>query len=483
MNHPHFRDGRRYGLPWGGALGATPGLGYIAAVLQTSGYEVKLMDGYFMDWQQIEKTIRDFAPDILGAGCMTIGRSNARQLVQLAKKIKPSLITIMGGPHPTHCYEQVLKDWPIDFIVMGEGEETIIDLVQTIEKKSRDFKSVKGIAFTKNGEVIKTEPRPIIKELDKIRFPLYEQYNWDLYPKPPFTSFKDVRFKGKDLSELRYSHMITSRGCPYDCQFCSATKFWGKRWRFRSADNILDEMELLYHKYKVRYFDFCDDAFSINKKRIIEICKGILDRKLEIMFDCCTRADYVDREMSKWLYNAGCLYVAIGVESGSEVILNNINKKVSLDKIKEAFYILESEKLKTMPLIMVGNPGECKETINETIKFLKEIKAHSASVVVAIILPGTDLFKHAESLGFISEDFWNTEVPAALYTAEHSLAQLFFWRNKIWINMPLFKTWQFKKRIGFRLKALKDVFTAKTGLYINRKGFERFRAYKYRGMR
>lgn len=483
INHPHYKEGNRYGLPWGGAIGASPGLGYIAAVLHQSGYEVKLVDGYFMDWQQIEKNIRDFDPDILGTGCMTIGRSNAKQLVQLAKAIKPSLVTIMGGPHATHCYEQVLKNWPVNFIVLGEGEETVVDLVRAIETKPDTTENVKGIAFNKNGQVIKTEHRPMISSLDMMPFPLYEQYDWEMYPTPPFTSFKGEKFEGKSISELRYCHIITSRGCPYDCQFCSVTKFWGKKWRFRSVTNVLDELELLYHKYNVRYFDFCDDAFSINKKRVIEICKGILDRKLHIVFDCCTRADFITREIAQWLHKAGCLYAALGVESGSEIILKNINKKIPLEKLYEAFEILRSEKVKTLPLLMVGNPGENEESIDKSIEFLKKINADSASVIITMILPGTDLFKYAESLGFMTEGFWNSEIPAPLYTAENSLATLLRWRHKIIRSLPLYKSWTIKAQVKFRLKALKEMFTAKTGWRTSKKGIERFRAYKFQGMK
>jgi len=229
----------------------------------------------------------------------------------------------------------------------------------------------------------------------------------------------------------RVISIITSRGCPYNCQFCSTTLFWGKRWRFRSPKNIVDEIEYYYSNFGFKYFNFADDAFTIIPKRAIEICKEIINRNLEIYFDCTTRADTITDELVKWLKRAGCLFVALGVESGSKKILKTINKKISLSSVINAFKILKKNDLSAYPLLMVGNPGETDETIHKTILLMKIIKPYRVSISKTTIFPGTELYNLARKQNFIDDSYWLTPKPPPLYTYENSFKTMQRWAFEI----------------------------------------------------
>ena len=411
------------------------GLSYLNSYLQMNGYDSKLYDFFFESWDYVEDILIKENADIVGITCLTEGRNNSFKLLSLIRRIKKETIVVFGGHHSTYMYDQLIKSFDIDYIVLGEGEEKFLNLIQAIEGKM-PLESVGGIVYKKGGLVFKNSMKDgdFIKELDKLPFPLLEEnlHIFTKYPSLKELHPKQVKNIPPEVSENgRVISIITSRGCPYNCQFCSTTLFWGKRWRFRSPKNIVDEIEYYYTHFGFRYFNFADDAFTIVPKRAIEICKEITNRNLEIYFDCTTRADTITDELVKWLKRAGCLFVALGVESGSRKILETINKKISPSSVIKAFRILKKNDLSAYPLLMVGNPGDNDETIHKTILLMKIIRPYRVSISKTTIFPGTDLYDLAKKQNFINDSYWLTPKPPLLYTYENSFKTMERWAFEI----------------------------------------------------
>ncbi|MFX1592157.1 MAG: B12-binding domain-containing radical SAM protein [Promethearchaeota archaeon] len=431
--NPPFVDQSQYGKPV--LLSSCPGTGlsYLYSYLKKHNYNCKIYDFLFDSWDYIENVIREENADIIGITCLTEGRFNAFKLLSLIRRIKKNTIVIFGGHHATYMYEQLLEHFEIDYIVLGEGERKLLNLIRAIEGKiSRE--SVRGIAYKVNGKIIinSQEENDFIVDLDSLPFPFNEEQIEIFTKYPSIQQIRPQKVKKFPMCKNeKIISIVTSRGCPFNCQFCSSTLFWGKKWRFRSPKNIVDEIEFYYKEFNFRYFNFADDAFTIIPKRSIEICREIVNRNLKIYFDCTTRADSITDDLVKWLKKAGCLFVAIGVESGSKKILKTINKKISPESVIKAFSILKKNKLHAYPLLMVGNPGETDETINKTIILLKIIKPTQIGVSKTMIFPGTELHKYAKAHGFIEDSFWLTSKPPPYYTYEHSLKTLVKWVFKI----------------------------------------------------
>ena len=298
------------------------GLAYIAAVLEKEGYDVNLLDLVDTPFADVEKIVKIEKPQIVGISCnLTDFRWGSFRLAQIVKRINPNIKVVMGGSHATYMYQQILANFPVDVIVRFEGEFTFLDLVKALESGS-NLRNVKGIAFKNEEGILRNEDGPPIADLDSIPFPAYHFVDFDMYIR--YSS--PLRFKGKKISELKNINMMTSRGCPYNCLYCSLTKFWRRQCRLRGVNNVVDEMEMLYNKYGVRYFSFFDDVFTLNRERVVEICKEIIKRNLDVGWDCSTRVDLVSMEMLKWMREAGCLRISYGVESGSPSVLRAINK-------------------------------------------------------------------------------------------------------------------------------------------------------------
>ncbi len=408
------------------------GLSYLYSYLIEHKYKCKIYDFYFDKWDYVKKVLIKEDPDVVGITCLTEGRYSAFKLLSLIRKVKKETIVIFGGHHSTYMYKQLLKQYNIDYIVLGEGETKLLYLLRAIEDKI-PLESVEGIAYIKDGKLIENSIKEnyFIKELDALPFPFSKDQVDEIFKNyPSIQQIHPQQFKtippemcenGKIIS------IVTSRGCPFNCQFCSSTKFWGIKWRFRSPKNIVDEIEFYYKNFGFRYFNFADDAFTIIPKRSIEICKEIINRDLKIYFDCTTRADRITDELVTWLKKAGCLFVAIGVESGSKKILKTINKNITPESVIKAFLILKKKQLNAYPLIMVGNPGETTETLNKTVILLKIIKPKQVAVSKTMVFPGTELYRLAKAQGFINDNYWLTSKPPPYYTYENSLKTLQRW--------------------------------------------------------
>lgn len=403
-------------------------LGYMGAVLEKEGHEVEVFNSIHENWEKIKPNIIDIIksknPDIVGISSMTNNRGSAFELARLAKEISPKIKVILGGVHPTLMTKQILENFPLDFIVVGEGEETIVELVKAIKKKAKlsRIKKIKGIAFKHDGKVIVTAPRPFIKNLDHIPFPKHSYFK-------------------ENIVKNKAAYLITSRGCPYRCKFCTSSVHWGRMMRQRSVKNVIKEIKLIKKEFPyVKKIYFNDDEFILNEKWVKNFCNSFLKEKINLEWDCIGRVNSINEEIVKLMKSAGCTKVNLGIESGSPKMLRLMDKKITKEQIIEAFEVCKKHGLAAGIFLMVGLPGEDKKTIKETIKLIKKIN-HGQLPLPGLyqVFPGNEIYELAKRQGFISDDYWLTKKPAPFYTYENSRRRLLFWALKIFFYHKLYR--------------------------------------------
>ncbi len=389
------------------------GLGYIAAVLTKQGHEVAIFNGeppgedslgsegivvdldYYKKmhelghpvWRRFEKALGSFRPDLLGISIWTGAYHSAQNIVSIAKKFNPQLSVIAGGIHPTLLPTETLEENPgVDYVICGEGEETILQLVSAIVAKA-GIEDISGIYFRKNGSIIHTPPRPYIENLDSLLF-------------PDFSSVVDGEFYSPDA----FSGIITSRGCPYSCIYCASHLLWGKKVRFRSPENVVDEIIQRINFYQVKNLRFHDDSFALDKERALRISDLIIEKGLKINWQCDTRADLIDETLLQKMKLAGCRQINIGVESGSKRILESIGKNISLQQIRNAVRMIKSAKINIAMYFMAGFPGETADDIRATISLMKELKPNRPIWSLVTPYPGSEIYEFSRQRGLLPED-------------------------------------------------------------------------------
>lgn len=395
-------------------------LGFLGAVLEKEKVAVKVYDFLYEEWDKVRaefsEIIKAENPDVIGISSMTTNRWSAFEMSKIAKAINPKIIVIMGGVHPTIMWHQILKNFPVDFIVIGEGEHTIVELVRAIKaKKPRSFfLKIKGIAFEHNGEVVKTEQRPFIPDLDTIPFPKHEYFE-------------------NKIKKSRTVFITTSRGCPIGCTFCSTSKHWGRIRRQRGVKSVITEIKQVKLKFPfIKHIYFQDDEFIMNHEWIKEFCDVFIKEGINLTFASPGRVTSVDDEIISRLKEAGCIKLYLGAESGSQKIINSIEKKITTEQIIKAFNICKKHHLEAGIYLMVGLPGENEQTINETIKMLQKIpNAQLGFPSLFQVYPGTQVYDNLKQKRFINDSYWITNEIAPFHTLEHSKRKLFFWALKI----------------------------------------------------
>ena len=363
------------------------GLAYLGAVAEKVGHEVKVIDcqAERLDYETFRNRISQTQSDIIGVTATTLLYKSAMQLINIAKEIQPQAVTMLGGSHGTFWDENALNEYPsLDVVVRREGEQTFIELLAKLQTKA-DFGDVLGITFRKEGKIIRTPDRPFLEDLDSLPFPAHH-----LLP------LNELKHNGKILFPL-----FTSRGCVYWCDFCSTVRMFGRGYRMRSPKNVVDEMQLVHDKYGVDQVTFYDDAFSVNRERVVKICEELHARKLDMTWDCGTRVDMVDRDLLKTMYDAGCIAVWLGVESGSEAMLGAMNKRIKLDQTRTAYKTAHKVGLMTIANTVLGFPGETEQTAWETIRFIKELNPDDVGFYVATPYPGTPMYEQVKSNGWL----------------------------------------------------------------------------------
>ncbi len=346
------------------------GLAYIASYLKSKGINIEVIDLTFSELPEINNYGNFYI-----ISCTTALYLDAKKVTAQLKKEYPNCLVCLGGAHPSVMPEYVLNDdQNTDVVVVGEGEQTIYEIVQ-----GKSLSDVQGIYYRNNDNIVSTGMREPIHDLDTLPFP-----DQSLFPIEQYFSIKGFR-------ELT---MISSRGCPHDCIYCQPTirKIFGKTTRFRSPDNVVDEMEYLIKAHNLDMITFSDDTFTASKSRVREICQRIIDRKINILWKCQTRSN-LDLETLSIMKKAGCFLISVGVESGSNLILENIHKGITTKDTKNVFGMCKQVGILTYAFLMVGNLGETRSTINDTKFLLRQIKPFSGNVSITTPYPGSYLYE------------------------------------------------------------------------------------------
>lgn len=416
-----------YDLTWSPPLG----IAEIAAVLEREGYEVHAFDFYYADWSEVEERVRELQPKIVGISVFSEQRASTYHLVRYIKEVVPAAKIVLGGPHPTFLYEQLLTHFPIDACVIGEGEDTFLELTRAYVS-SGDVSAVNGIAISDGGKVVRTAPREPIRDLDRLPLPSYHHFEGVDYDHlAPRDWMQHFTFEGMPARDLKWTSAVASRGCPFNCHFCSTPATWGRSWRRYTPGRFVDELEWLRNDLGYKVIDFSDDIFTTDKRWVIEVCKEILRRELRFAWNACTRVDCISEEMLRWMKDAGCLFISYGIESFSPQVLDALNKRTTKERIERAVELTHAVGLATEFLLIVGSPGETDESIHETIEFAKKTQPLIISPSILTIFPGTTLYQQAKADGFIDDDYWLTDLPTPYDLREHSFDTLLAWYKAI----------------------------------------------------
>lgn len=395
-----------------GVIAPPLGIAYMAGVLQENHIDVEILDASAedMDFKDVEKELLKRKPDLVALTALTPTIGRALETAQVVKETLPDSIVVMGGYHPTFNFIETLEDENVDIVIRGEGEYIMLNLVQALENQS-SLHDVKGIVFEdKNSKEIVVNPEaPLIQDLDELPFPAL-----NLLP------MKKYRLLDMDT---HMTTMITTRGCPMQCSFCSSAAMHGKKIRERSIENIVDEIEYLKTNYDIDTIAFMDDTFTLKKRKVMAICDEILKRNIEIMWGCTSRVDTLDEKLLKKMKEAGCITIFIGVESADQQQLDNMCKNTTIAKIENAFKIAHKLKIRTIASVALGMPGDTKEIMNKTVKFVHKLKPNYAIYSLATPYPGTRFYKEAFEKNLIKIKDWSkyTLITPILETIDCSL--------------------------------------------------------------
>ncbi|NQT22410.1 MAG: cobalamin B12-binding domain-containing protein [Candidatus Omnitrophica bacterium] len=372
----------------------TPPLGlmYLASYMrQKYDHEIKILDmrlDYLKPAEAINEFVK-FRPDIVGISNFTQESGTLHRLAKNIKEQNKRCQIIVGGPHATSCTDDVLKNPNIDCAVLGEGEETFSELVETI-LEGDSISKVRGIAFKRNGIRHTTPPRENIPDLDNLPFPA-----WDLIDIKKY--FKHWRFN--NMKPGPYMAIMTSRGCPYGCIFCH--NMLGKKFRARSPENVFSEIKALYERYSIRDFEIIDDSFNLDKERAIKICDLIISSglKIKLSFPNGVRGDLMDEELILKLRQAGTFLITYAPETGSARLQKTIKKNMDLDKLQEVIRKTSKAGIFTHGYFMIGFPTETKKDLDDTHEFLLQTRLNTAQFFIANPFPDTELYKLAVRMG------------------------------------------------------------------------------------
>ena len=379
------------------------GLLYMAAVLEQHGIEVRVIDGIGegLTHEELENRIAEFDPDVVGIACMmTETYSDSAETARIARRAAPKAKIILGGHNASFVADKIIENLPeADYIVVGEGEYTFLELVRSISNKS-DIRRVKGVMYRNNDRATFTGVREPIQNLDEIPFPAKHLLSQN-------ARYGHFWSRGHRIALKNLSGIITSRGCPFGCSFCSCTAFSGRKIRARSPENVVKEMEYLVNERGVEQIFIVDDNFTCFPKRVMKICQLIKERELEFDWFCEGRVDTASEEMYKSMADAGCWLIFLGLESGSQRILDYYKKKTTVEKGWHAVALAQKAGIDVLGSFIVGAPIETEEDYQKTLDFITHANMDMISVSTLKVLPGTELWREFEANGAIRPEDWN----------------------------------------------------------------------------
>ena len=365
-------------------------LSYLGAVCERSGYEVNIIDcqGEGLNFEDFRRKLEKTETDVVGITSATLTYKSALKIACISKEVFPECVTILGGCHASFWDINALNECSsLDIIVRKEGEITFQELLRKLEKKEK-LDNVQGITLRKGNKIIKNGDRPYIENLDDLPLPAYHLLNLKCYHK---------------MGKLTLP-ILTSRGCVYWCNFCTAVRMFRRKYRMRSPKSVVDEIEYFHKEYGVEYFTSYDDAFSVDISRAEKICEEIMLRKLKIKWDCETRVDMVNKDLLEKMKKAGCIAVWFGVEAGTQGMVDKMQKKIKIDQTIEAFKSAHEVGLMTVACAILGFPGETEETAWKTVNFVKSLNPAHVGFYIATPFPGTPLYDIVKENGWLRID-------------------------------------------------------------------------------
>ncbi|MDO8717308.1 MAG: radical SAM protein [Dehalococcoidales bacterium] len=400
------------------------GLAYIAAVLEQNGYEVSILDALALGWDkyttrgnhrlvglpydEITAYVQKVNPDIVGiAALFSLQARSAYLTASAVKRAGKDITVVLGGIHPTVNPVECLDQPDVDIVVRGEGEYTMLHLVEALESRPLELSQVAGIGYRENGTTKMTTDAPPIAELDSLPFPARHLLPMDKY----YQAAKAGRSALITTNlNRRWTELITSRGCPYQCVFCGAHLHMGRGWRPRSPQNVVNEIEECLQQYNVEVINFVDDNMTLDKERVTRLMDLIIGRDLKFRWDTPNgiRADTIDEGLLRKMKKVGCHRIVIAPESGNQEVLNNIiRKKLDLRKVEETVRLCKKVGVRVDCFFVMGLIGETKDNIQESIAFARKLRRLGATrCTFSIATPhhGTDLYEQAKKLGYLRED-------------------------------------------------------------------------------
>ncbi len=373
---------------------------YLAAYVRKKGFNPKILD---LDLENLSlddvlKVIESSSPKVIGMTAFTSTVKTAYKLLDAIKARFNDVLTVIGGPHVTFMPDEALSHPGIDVVAVGEGEETLYELIDAYEK-GKDFSEVKGVVYKKDGQIKMTPPRPFIQNLDEIPFPArdlvdYERYRWNGVLEAP---------------------MLTTRGCTFQCQYCSSSEMMGRRYRMRSVQNVIEEIKEVQEKYKVKDIEFIDDTFTLNMKRASEMMDALVSEKLDIRLSLSSRVNTINEELMQKLKKGGTENIYYGIESGSQRVLDLMKKGIKLEQAVAAVNLAKKYDVKVLGSFILGYPGETPDEMNQTIKFSIKLNTDYAQYSILTPFPGTPIYYELDSKGLIMTKDWD------MYTVLHPL--------------------------------------------------------------
>jgi anaerobic magnesium-protoporphyrin IX monomethyl ester cyclase len=381
------------------------GLGYIASCLLARSHTVKIIDNNILQYDQQEfmGVVREFQPDFIGFTTYTLNFNNTILFAKAAKAAHPGCKIILGGPHATYLSYETLSNDAVDMVIAGEGERAFADTLDALER-SVALSSIPGLWYKQDGQIIGSSALAAAPGLDGLPFPAYHLMEMDRYYQSIHRKFTDRRF----------ATVITSRGCPYQCTFCSHDMF-GKKVRFRSPENVIAELELLTEKFGVGELMFVDDSFTIDKERVLRLCDLINRRNIDIVWTANVRADNVSPEMFSAMRSAGCRSILIGAESGTQEMLDAMKKGTTLETLTYAVKLAKRHIGQVVCSFIFGMPGENLDHSKQTLAFAKELNPDYAVFTIACPAPGSEMFEMAVKKGLIKKNAVNWDHFSVFY--------------------------------------------------------------------
>jgi len=363
-------------------------LAYVAAILERAGHEVILIDVNALKLSKIGvlRKIKEFNPDLLGFMLTTYMFHQTLDWIRYLKQ-NTGLLTLVGGINMLYYPREVLSHKEIDYGIIGSAKDSLPQFISALEQ-NKDFNKINGLCYRENNKIRINQPNLSIEDLDALPFP-----SRHLLPNNKYYSFISQR--------KNFTIALTSKGCPYPCTFCPIGKI---PYTERDPNLVVDEMEECYNEYGVREIDFFTATFTINKKRVIELCKETKKRRLDIDWSCRSRVDTVNSKLLQEMASAGCKRIYYGIESGDPKSLRAINKNISLKQIEQVVKLTKKYGIKVLGFFMVGNPGETKSSIEKTINFAKNLKLDFIQVGRTIAKPNSHLDDEMKKR--TGKDYW-----------------------------------------------------------------------------